>query len=80
VQPLYPAVSRLAIFRNASATEFFDDRSRAVSPPFVLGGQMTAVDVLPQAQLSVLISVGLFDRLPRATAFHGRNKTAIATS
>jgi glutathione S-transferase len=53
---------------------------RRIGEPFVLGQRMTAVDVLLQGQLSFLVGVGLFDRLPRAKAFYERHKNAIPTS
>jgi glutathione S-transferase len=53
---------------------------RRIGEPFVLGRQMTAVDVLLQGQLSFLVGVGLFDRLPRAKAFYERHKNTIPTS
>ena len=53
---------------------------RRIGEPFVLGKQMTAVDVLLHGQLGFLAGVGLFDRLPRARAFYERHKNSIPTS
>lgn len=50
---------------------------RRIGEPFVLGKNMTAVDVLLHGQLGFLTNVGLFDQLPRAKAYYERHKNTI---